>query len=491
MPPQIALILCFSGMAWLMWRDVRNNPDVSHAIWIPVLWMAITESRLPSEWLAGSATSMASASAYLEGSPIDRNVFLGLIVLGFIVITSRRLSWPAVIAANLIVAIFLFYTFISIGWSDFPMTAFKRWHKVFGHVIMALVVYTERDPGSAFRSLFRRCAFLLIPLSVLFIKYYPEWGRGFDIWTGVAFNVGVTINKNTLGNQCLVLGLFFVMLFFSKSERGKIDRLVHVVFLGSIYWLPSIAHSASSLAATGMGAAIIIAAQIPVLRRNLTALLVVGGLIVGSINTFVNVKDSVIEGLGRDKTLTGRTDLWEELGKIETNPIIGVGFESFWLGPRVEHLWEKFWWKPNQAHNGYYEMYLNLGGLGVLLQIGMILGCYFKARKLMRLEPGDADPHRVAASELAQYRLAFALSVAAFNMTDATFKAIHMSFFVFFLVAIDYNLRQQQPAVAPSVAPPPLPAPAQFRPAKASPRVAAGPRLGTVPPFRPTEQRRL
>src|SRR5262249_18406741 len=76
--------------------------------------------------------------------------------------------------------------------------------------------------------------------------------------------------------------------------------------------------------------------------------------------------------LGRDTTMTGRTDLWDAVLPLNPNPLLGAGYESFWLGDRLKALWTRFWWQPNQAHNGYLEVYLNLGLLGLLL-VGVFL----------------------------------------------------------------------------------------------------------------------
>ena len=65
-------------------------------------------------------------------------------------------------------------------------------------LIMVLIVLTDPEPTKAFAALFRRCAFVLLPLSALFIKYYPQLGRGFDQWTGAAANSGVATTKNQL-----------------------------------------------------------------------------------------------------------------------------------------------------------------------------------------------------------------------------------------------------------------------------------------------------
>ena len=67
---------------------------------------------------------------------------------------------------------------VSLLWSDFPDVAFKRWTKALGDLVMVLVVLSDREPISAVKRLFSRTEFLLIPLSVLLIKYYPTLGRG-------------------------------------------------------------------------------------------------------------------------------------------------------------------------------------------------------------------------------------------------------------------------------------------------------------------------
>jgi O-antigen ligase len=141
---------------------------------------------------------------------------------------------------------------------------------------------------------------------------------------------------------------------------------------------------------------------------------------------------------------------------IDVNPIIGVGFESFWLGSRVYALWEKYWWHPNQAHNGYFEMYLNLGLLGLLSLASMIVSGYRNARKEMLSGAAENGQNQDAALRRSQayYKLAFLLGLLLFNLTDATFKAVHLAFFVFFVVASTYpypaatSALQEQPGAA-------------------------------------------
>jgi O-antigen ligase len=408
----------------------------------------IISSRLPSEWLNGGVHVMSSGAEYLEGSPLDRNIFLLLILAGGVVVLRRAIDWGSFMAGNLAIAIFFAFTFLSVLWSDFPIVAFKRWHKVFGHIIMVLVILTDPKPSEAFAALLRRCAYVLLPYSVLYIKYFPHLGRDFDRWTGEAVNTGITTNKNALANLCQMTALYFLAALFVKVNgkrfAGGIDRYIHIAFLYMSGWLLIMAESSTATVATALGGGVIIGCRIGLVRRYFSFLMLTATLAVGLGFAFTDLKDSFLEGLGEDTTLTGRTELWEDLAKVDINPVVGVGFESFWLGERLEPLWQKYWWKPNQAHNGYFEMYLNLGWAGVAIMLAMLAASYRHARKQT---VGDGQPPADISAGLtraiAEYRMAFLLSLVAYNFTEATFKALHPSFFMFFLTAVDYSAVNQ------------------------------------------------
>src|SRR5258708_7716401 len=84
--------------------------------------------------------------------------------------------------------------------------------------------------------------------------------------------------------------------------------------------------------------------------------------------------------LGRNASLTDRTAVWQDAFGLVENPVLGAGFESFWLGSRLEKMWTKWWWHPIQAHNGYIETYLNLGWVGVLILAALLLATFRKSR---------------------------------------------------------------------------------------------------------------
>src|SRR5712691_5109030 len=208
-PPIVAALLTVAFIVFLFRRDIRENPDVSGALWLPLIWLVISCSIALSQWLNIFGLPVAGAPSVEEGSPLDAWFFFVLIAAGFYVLNKRQVRLSEIVRNNGWLIAFLLYCFISIAWSDFPFVAFKRWTKILGHPIMALIVLTEPDPEEAVKRLMKRCAYVVVPVSILFIKYYPELGRGFDQWSGGAVNTGITTNKNTLGGDCLILGFFF------------------------------------------------------------------------------------------------------------------------------------------------------------------------------------------------------------------------------------------------------------------------------------------
>src|SRR5512138_135289 len=232
MPPHLASLVFLVGVIGLFWLDRDREGRSSLALWVPVSWLAIGGSRNVSVWLGNSGP--VSADQYLEGSPLDRALLTVLIVIGLGLLIGRRERTVDVLKRNAPLVIFFMYCAASTLWSDFPLVAFKRWTKVLGNVVMVLVVLTEVDPAYALKRFLSWTAYLLIPASVLIIKYYPDLGRYYDRWDGKAYYSGVTTDKNLLGCTCLVLGLGIVLRFVEVlRERGQ-DRMRLFVVVGTV-----------------------------------------------------------------------------------------------------------------------------------------------------------------------------------------------------------------------------------------------------------------
>ena len=428
MPPQIATVVFAVGILGLFLLDRDRKARVSPALWIPVAWVLIAASRNVSQWL-GLAPTMESPDQYLEGSPLDRLILAGLMVAGLMVLARRRRA-RTFLRANGPLLVFFFFACISVLWSDYPVVTFKRWIKALGNVVMVLVVLTELNPSAAVKRLLAWSGFLLIPLSVLFIKYYPELGRGFHPWTWEQLYVGVGVGKNGLGLICLIFGLgsLWRLLEGLRGGNAKAGPLIaHSAVLAMALWLFWINDSVTALGCFLIGGGLIAVLRLAALARKPMAVhLLVGAIVVISLTVlFLDVGSGVVEAMGRDTTLTGRTELWGDILRMNVNPWFGVGFESFWLGERAAYFWENYWWHPNQAHNGYLEIFVNLGWIGVALYSFVMAWGYRNVVGFLRQDP-----------ELGRLKLAYFVIAVLYNLTEAAFRVMHPVWIVFLLAII-------------------------------------------------------
>src|SRR2546426_7213329 len=173
MPSGLAAVVCAAGILGLFLLDRDRTSRTSPALWVPAAWLAIAAARDISQWF-NTVLVTDSPDQLLEGSPVDRVIYAGLLVAGLVVLVSRAERARSLLRANWPLIVFFLFCAISVLWSDYPFVAFKRWTKALGNLVMVLVVLTERDPPAAVRQLLTRTGFLLIPLSVLLIKYFPE-----------------------------------------------------------------------------------------------------------------------------------------------------------------------------------------------------------------------------------------------------------------------------------------------------------------------------
>jgi exopolysaccharide production protein ExoQ len=382
MPPSLALLLWFIFLAALLRFDPAKDSKTSVALWVPVIWMSIAGSRLPSQWLGGG---MGQTSDALEqGNSLDRTSYSVLIILAIGVLMSRSFKWGEFFRRNFALTAFLSFALFSIFWADYPYIAFKRWFRDLGDCVVVLVVLSDIRPLEAVRAVLRRLCYLLIPLSVVFIKYYPELGIHYSFWSGAPEYVGVATSKNMLGSLCLVSGLTFFWDTATRwsernSRRTKRIILVNVMLLGMTLWLVNLSSSATSRVCLVLGCLVITAAHSKLFRRHpgfLKAMIPASFFLYLILALGFGINDDLTAAAGRDSTFTGRTVIWNAALSMGTNPLVGTGYENFWLGPRLLKVWAQTGPGINEAHNGCLDVYLNLGLIGLFLLLGFLIAGY-------------------------------------------------------------------------------------------------------------------
>jgi exopolysaccharide production protein ExoQ len=433
--PGIATLIFVAGILGLFWLDRDPKSHTSKALWIVLLWISLAGSRPLGIWMdtlhgVPIGDSKSSATQLSEGSPLDRFVYSGVLMVGLIVLVTRREKVLGILKTNWPLVAFSLYCAMSVAWSDYSDVSFKRWIKSLGDFVMVLIILTERDRYAAIKRILAWMAFLLIPISVLFIKFYPDLGRGYNIWTWLPYYTGVTTNKNELGRLCLVLGLGIVwrLLAALRADKPAVRNkqlLIFVLPLVMVIWLFMMAGSMTSLSCFVMASGLMVASGFRFATRSrwVVHLMVFAILAASFAALFLDMGGSVLQTMGRDPTLTGRTDIWKLVLGMAGNPLLGTGFESFWLGKRLEKMWSIYWWHPREAHNGYLEMYLSLGWIGLLIFAIVVVSGYRTVSKAFRRN-----------AEEGTLRLAYFVVVVAYNFTESAFGPLNV-IWIFFLLA--------------------------------------------------------
>lgn len=379
-------LACILLILYALRLDRKESVGLSPALWIPTIWLMIVASRPVSFWFSTGGYAVGT-EAVETGSPIDRTVFSILLVASIWCLARRKLPWGDILHKNRWFVALIVFAGVSLLWSDYPFVSFKRWVRGLGAAAAALIVVTEKDQFAAIRAVFRRVAFLLLPLSVLTIRYYREIGVAYGYWGGMMYT-GVTTHKNILGRLSLLSILYFVLSLMRKEGQGtpyyRHFVAINALYLATSWYLLSLADSATAFAATLIGLIVFFGLKFigqSTARVNIL-ILICFPILVALLHVF-EILPVILGYLERDETFTGRTDLWELVLAMKSNVLLGAGYGGFWIGERLEFFWQRYWWAPTSAHNGYLEVFLELGLVGILLLFGCLASAYRNSVKAL------------------------------------------------------------------------------------------------------------
>lgn len=192
----------------------------------------------------------------------------------------------------------------------------------------------------------------------------PSFGQVDDVHIGAW--KGLFYEKNQLGGHMARAALFGAFLAIMDQKY----RRLWIGMVGLSILLVLLTTSKTSL--LGLLLAFGILGVAALMKRGVAIGIVVlwfSVVITGAgIAILVFAPDLVVQALGRDLTLTGRTDIWITLMDfISQRPLLGYGYGAFWdLGSNPGNwVREMLEWDAPTAHNGWIEVTLALGIVGL------------------------------------------------------------------------------------------------------------------------------
>ncbi len=193
---------------------------------------------------------------------------------------------------------------------------------------------------------------------------------------------GVFPQKNVLGMRMLVLMMASVTIIISAGYALRWKVFAGVLVPPAIYLLIGSKSATAMILMLGSAALIfglgIVWRGLGRLRggRALMVCMAVitmsfGGLLVANVYK-VDPVDAVLGKFGKDKTLTGRTDIWQVAEvKIDEHPMLGVGAGAFWNNNMnaAQKIAGMFQMEATNFyfHSAYYEVRVHIGIFGVLI----------------------------------------------------------------------------------------------------------------------------
>lgn len=392
MPSQLALIIVTAFVAFALRNEHKQSSDLSPATWIPTLWLLSAASKQLGRWFNITSTMEA-------GSPPDRLFLLVLGISGLIILFKRQFSWAEAIKKNYLLFLVLFYMLISTSWSTVPFISFKRFSKEVIALIMACLLFTEKERFKAISSILRRVIYIGLPFSFLVIHYFPYYGREYNRWSGELMWVGITSQKNGLALLCAVSALFLIWSLWENIRKheqltSKLPLILDIfMLLLSIYLFMgpkrTLSYSATSLVSLLAGLAVLIFSKLAVKKgAKIKTILMSFALIIILIGIFMpfsgqSPSKSITGLVDRDETLTGRLNIWKALIPFaKKNILLGFGFGGFWTTRLREDI-------AAHSHNGYLDAILDLGIIGLALYLLFILSVMLKTVKLIGTQKID------------------------------------------------------------------------------------------------------
>ena len=257
---------------------------------------------------------------------------------------------------------------LSTVWSIAPIASLYAGVALTGCLFTAAIIRIHYNDVEIY-SLLNRVALFLAVSSLLVVLLLPDagimGGMHEDRWRGVF------AHKNALA-RCMALGLIIslISLFYARKPKVKLALIV----FSAIYLVVLIATgSASNLVVVTLAVAawLLIAALRSLIASTSYSLLPML-LLIGAAGIFIASDYAwLLELLGRDITLTGRTLIWTaSVAAIEDAPVLGYGHSVFWrddVGLAYSYLGLLLNWDAPHAHNGVLELGLNLGLIGVVV----------------------------------------------------------------------------------------------------------------------------
>ena len=317
---------------------------------------------------------------------VNQIIFVFLFFSSIVSLIYRHESFFLFIQKEKLLIAFILLCVLSAFWSEYPFISFKRSFQLFVTYLVIILAILNID-HSVLLKLIRLTisAYLFFSLfSCIFIPAAID--PIFGTWRGIE------VQKNGLAQNSF-FGLLSSLVLFKNGKLGWTKYYDAILITLSIF-LIFMARSSSVF----MALFFIIILFVVFKLESLFQILKVGRFLLGfttasfaaMVFIFINFSSTIFaiipEFFNKDLTLSGRVPIWVYVwSQIEKHLIVGYGYGTYWImgSPRIDLFASYFeGFKVNEAHNGYLEILLQVGIVGLVLFLGIIVVSIYRTLKI-------------------------------------------------------------------------------------------------------------
>lgn len=377
-----------------------------------------------------------------EGDPIMQVFLFGVYIVTFFLILLRWKNAVQVAIAEPLLMLLLAIALLSVLWSFAPMVTLRRSIALMGTTFFGVYLATRYSLKEQLQLLAWTLGAAIL-LSFLFALAPPHLGIHNEGGHSGAWR-GIYVHKNALGRS---MGLSIILFSLFVLYKSQFRRLAWVGLLFSVI-LMMLSTSATPLLSSCTVLAFLPLYSIWRWRNPLFLPFFIMTVTLGSIATLwvLSQLEVILGATGRDLTFTGRTELWVILVQmIQRQPWLGYGYSAFWMGWKGEsgRVWSQLIWTPTYAHNGYLQLGLDLGLLGIsVFFLGFLI--YFGRAFAWARANQTAE---------GMFPLAFLTFLLPYNVTDSIILQQNNIFWVLYVsTVLSMGIQRQEPANPDAIA---------------------------------------
>jgi O-antigen ligase len=313
-------------------------------------------------------TSSASGDT-TQGSPLMKVLWA---CVYFVILISMLVHYKPVaglLKSNIFFVALLLLAIVSLRWSVDPATTLSKSLPLLLSSFIGLEFARRYEIRDQLRLIWMVLALVLV-LGVIAQVAFPGLVPDVDQDAGSSWN-GIVTTKNAWARLIVLAGI----VILSRPRNTRISKAVTVVLMVMILGLLVASQSAGGmLIMVAMMGLFVAFRAFRWPRKRLTFTLASLAAATALLVTYaVNNLDHLTGLLGKDATLTGRVPIWREaIIYIEKQPYLGYGYAAFWSQTsRPGRLVREaiHWDTLPHAHNGYIDLMLAVGALGLVLYL--------------------------------------------------------------------------------------------------------------------------